>query len=172
MALGGLENQARKLGWLATVPTESTWLVLPSLALFAGYLFLVFGFLSRKCEREADLYGVRAVAMGRVDGHSQAAGVYAMTRALSKVAVLNGMDDFSQRHASWLARLWALLLAWQHGSIGDRIEFLNRTLEEPGLERHAQRRIAIFRWLMMLGLVLALIALGSGIGWDKLLAML
>src|SRR4029079_11343421 len=37
------------------------WIALPPVVLAATYIFLVFGFLSRRCERQADVYGCRSV---------------------------------------------------------------------------------------------------------------
>ena len=41
--------------------------ILVSMATIGAYIFLVFGFLSRRCERQADLYGCRAVSCFRKD---------------------------------------------------------------------------------------------------------
>src|SRR5207248_939143 len=38
------------------------WTNLPFVAIVGAYIFVVFGFLSRRCERQADLYGCRAVS--------------------------------------------------------------------------------------------------------------
>lgn len=167
-----LANEAEKAGLLTARQIQSHWLDLPPLALLAGYLFLVFGLLSRKCERQADLYGVHTVASGRTEGHPKAAGVASMTRALSKVAYINGMDTFGDYAPTRLKRLWANILAWQHGSIGDRIEFLNRILDDPDLEKRVQRRITVFRWCLIAGLASALVALGAWLGWTELVALL
>src|SRR5262249_53709385 len=39
-----------------------SWLALPTLLGLAVYIFTMFGFLSRRCERQADIYGCRAVS--------------------------------------------------------------------------------------------------------------
>ena len=172
VCIGGLTMIGQEEKWITPEQAESVWLATFSAA-FAGYLFLVFGFMSRKCERQADLFGVRTVASTRTEGHPQAAGVYAMTRALDKVALLNGLENsYGDGAASTAKRLRQRIISWQHGSIADRLEFLYRTLEDEHLEARVQRRITAFRWLMLAGLVAGLIALGFVLGWSRLAAML
>ena len=43
-------------------PWVERWMALPPVALMAVYIFLVFGYLSRRCERQADVYGCRSVS--------------------------------------------------------------------------------------------------------------
>jgi Zn-dependent protease with chaperone function len=47
------------------------WQQVPLMLSLGAYVFLAFGFVSRRCERQADLYGCRAVSCGRPDcaGH-------------------------------------------------------------------------------------------------------
>ncbi len=172
-AFGELTIFALKKQVITEEEYRSAWLSLPPLAIFAAYLFLVFGFLSRKCERQADLFGVRTVAGNRTEGHPQAAGVNAMMRALDKVALLNGLENsFGDGSTSGIKRLRQRLVSWQHGSIADRLEFLRRTLEEEELEARMQWRINAFRWLTLAALVAGLVALGSWFGWKHLAEML
>src|SRR5262249_43953260 len=79
---------------------------MPALVVRGLYISLVFGFLSRRCERQADIYGCRAVSCGKADCFGHAAdqalppaqpvlcptGVFTFIRALEKVAVLNGIS--------------------------------------------------------------------------------
>ena len=56
------------------IPAEyAGWLVLPPVFVAFVYLFVVFGFLSRRCERQADIYGCKAVSCGNPDctGHDE-----------------------------------------------------------------------------------------------------
>src|SRR5262249_45896446 len=48
----------------------------PMMGLLLAYVFVVFGFVSRRCERQADIYGCRAVSCGQRDclGHNDVAG--------------------------------------------------------------------------------------------------
>jgi Zn-dependent protease with chaperone function len=171
-AAAGLVNEAVNAGWITEADANSQWLALPPMAILAGYLFVVFGLMSRKCERQADLYGVRTVASGRVEGHPLAAGVYSMQRALGKVAYVNGLDYFANESASFRQRVWARIVSWQHGSIADRIEFLHRILDDPTLEDRVQLRITFFRWAVILALLFGFIALGYWIEWPNVVAML
>jgi Zn-dependent protease with chaperone function len=160
-AMVWLTEYARQAGWIRSQEELATWQTFPPLVVLAAYLFAVFGLVSRRCERQADLFGVRTVADARTEGHPLAAGVASLQRALSKVAYVNGLDPLEDPEIPWQRRLWARIVSWQHGSIADRIGFLNRLLEEPDLEQRSQRRITIFRWLVMACLIVAAIALGS-----------
>ena len=122
--------------------------VLRSQELFVGfvlvYLFLAFGFLSRSCERQADLFGC------------QVASRESFIRALEKVADINGI---SKEKPGWFS-------AWQHGSIAQRVSFLRRLYDNPGLEPRFQRRLRILKWSVTLGLA-GLIGILVGTGhWD------
>lgn len=139
---------------LATV--LSTGLGLLGVAL---YFLLVFGYLSRRFERQADVYGCRAVSCGRADCPPHAdldatgatppgnprsprlcpVGIRMFINALDHVAALNGLG---RDHRSW-----------RHGSIGRRIAFLEGLEGRPDAERQFQRRVLGLR----LGLALALI---------------
>jgi Zn-dependent protease with chaperone function len=119
------------------------------------YVFLVFGFLSRRCERQADLYGCRAISCGRPDckGHDETVlvpgvglcptGIQTFISALEKVASLNGI---SRRKPGWLQ-------SWQHGTIANRVEFLQAVLARPGLAYRFQKRIGVVKWALMLCLL-------------------
>jgi Zn-dependent protease with chaperone function len=124
--------------WLAEcVPGVMDWLrtyqllaQLPLLALLGAYVFIVFGFLSRRCERQADIYGCRTVS------------VPVFIDALEKVARINGI---SRDRPGWLS-------SWQHSTIALRVEFLERMHADPALEPHFQRRVGLVKWGMLLGL--------------------
>ena len=122
--------------------------VLQSQELFIGivliYLFLAFGFLSRSCERQADLLGCRVASRE------------SFIRALEKVAIINGI---STEKPGWFA-------AWQHGTISQRIGFLRQLYDNPNLEHRFQRRLRIVKWTVTLGLAgLIGILVGTG-NWD------
>src|SRR5262249_15222101 len=100
------------------------WEAVPQLLLAGAYVFFVFGFLSRRCERQADVYGCRAVSCpaAACAGHVSAAelapagrglcptGIRTFIGALDRVAAVNGI---SRRRPGWVH-------AWLHGSIGRR----------------------------------------------------
>lgn len=105
--------------------------------LLASYVFVVFGFLSRRCERQADVFGCRTVS----------APVF--IDALEKVAQINGMN---REKPGWLS-------SWQHSTIARRVAFLQRLEADPALEPHFQRRVGFIKW----GTVLALVFVLAGI---------
>jgi len=158
----------------------SELLIAAPLGILGAYLFVVFGWLSRRCERQADLFGARAVSCGRSDcAFHQATdfparglapmcptGIRVFVNALQQVAHVNGLDPTGSDHTSFLHAAWAWVRAWQHGPIPARIAFLRSLLVDPNRERVAQRRIALGRWGLVAGLVLATLLIGSTIGWT------
>jgi STE24 endopeptidase len=90
------------------------------LALLAGYMLLFFGFLSRRCERQADLVGAQTVSTD------------VFISALEKVADINGIarDRFS----------------WLHPSINKRIEFLQQMRDQPGRVIGFHFSVRLMQW--------------------------
>jgi STE24 endopeptidase len=142
------------------LPDLSAWLdtyqmlsMLPLLALLGIYIFVVFGFLSRRCERQADIYGCHTVS------------VPVFVEALEKVGRLNGI---SRDRPGWL-------LSWQHSTIARRVDFLERMQADPNLETRFQRRVGLVKWGMLLSLaaLLAVVvaALGPANAWAVLGSM-
>jgi STE24 endopeptidase len=118
-----------------------------------GYFWLVFGFLSRRCERQADVYGCKAVA---ADGFRLSAdGIRTFISALERVADLNGIRR--DRHS------------WLHSSIARRVAFLESLLTDPQQEHHFQRRLAVIKWSLFLGLLTVTAVCGQTFGWSLLL---
>jgi Zn-dependent protease with chaperone function len=142
----------------------------PLVAILCVYVFLVFGFLSRRCERQADIYGCRAVSCGRPDctGHdenvSMAAGggalcptgIRTFINALERVAQVNGINRDRP----------GFLQSWQHSTIARRVEFLQTMLADETLERRFQRKVALVKWGLLLGLGAAMGLLVSIQGWN------
>ena len=89
--------------------TLSSW---GQLLLLAGYTLLCFGFISRRCERQADLYGAKTVSTD------------AFISALEKVAAINGIPR--HRSGNWL-------VSWQHPTIAQRVDFLEQMRAHPEL---------------------------------------
>lgn len=147
--------------------------VLPMFGLCGAYIFVVFGFLSRRCERQADIYGCRAVSCdapdcrGRHEGEVALAsggrglcpaGILTFIDALEKVAQLNGISRDKPGYLS----------SWQHSTIARRVEFLQQVLIDPSAERRFQRVVGRVKWAFLLVLVALLVALGSSQGWAEL----
>lgn len=80
------------------------------LFLLAGYTLLFFGSISRRCERQADLFGSHLVS------------TEAFISALEKVAAINGIPR--DRSTNWL-------LSWQHPTIAQRVSFLEEMRDHP-----------------------------------------
>jgi STE24 endopeptidase len=142
---------------------SEVWRYVPAVLLVGAYVFVVFGFLSRRCERQADVYGCRAVSCpeaacaGHAPGLELApagrglcpTGIRTFISALNKVADLNGI---SRRKPGWLQ-------SWLHASIARRVEFLERLTTDRALEARFQRRLGLLKWGLLVGLVAALAAL-------------
>jgi len=137
--------------------------MVPLFAILGAYIFVVFGFLSRRCERQADIFGCRAVSCDRAAcaGHDAGAsvqpdgrglcatGIRTFVSALEKVGTLNGIH----RHRP------GLLQSWQHSTIARRVQFLERVLADPGLEQRFQRRVRLVKWGLLFALGAALFIL-------------
>jgi STE24 endopeptidase len=149
-------------GWNAVQPylpageTSHDWITPMAVSSLGAYIFLVFGFLSRRCERQADIYGCRAVSCGRPDctGHDAPlatpvtdtlcpTGIRTFVRALEKVAALNGI---SRSKPGWLQ-------SWQHSTIARRVDFLQAVETNPHLEPLFQRRVGLVKWALIIVLV-------------------
>ncbi|MDB5350876.1 MAG: Zn-dependent protease with chaperone function [Planctomycetota bacterium] len=143
--------------WLpeATLGTVEQVLLL---AICGLYFFVVFGFLSRRFERQADVFGARAVScdqhecpphrdMNAPDAPDRAVrtlcpvGIRIFANALGNVAALNGMSPRAR--------------SWRHGSIAKRIAFLEGLEYQPDAEKKFQLRIARLRWALVVGLATA-----------------
>jgi STE24 endopeptidase len=123
--------------------------LLPSVVAMGLYIFLVFGFLSRRCERQADIYGCRAVSCNDPECRSHnpehplpdggrtlcGTGIYTFVQALEKVALLNGISRDRP----------GFLQSWQHSTIARRVGFLQQVLNDPQVERHFQRRVFLVK---------------------------
>lgn len=167
--------------WLGALPMPNWVSVSPTVALVGqtivalltvgGYFVVVFGFLSRRFERQADVFGCRVVSCGLpdcpphedLDGRPDPSsslprlvarrataatplcplGIRIFVGALSNVAMLNGMQP----------RKWS----WRHGSIIRRIEFLEGLIGRPEDERRFQKGVNRVR---LVTATLLLVALG------------
>jgi STE24 endopeptidase len=153
--------------WLASVIAPAVTPIAQEttvLALLGVYFWLVFGHLSRRFERQADVFGSKVVSCEQpdcpphkdLDGESTAeaprgrplplcrTGLRTFAEALAIVAQCNGMQ---------LRRR-----SWRHGSIAGRIGFLERLQREPALERRLQREMWGLRVGLGVVMVLALLA--------------
>jgi Zn-dependent protease with chaperone function len=124
--------------------------LVPLLVLLGVYLFVVFGFLSRRCERQADIYGCRTVSCA------------VFIEALEKVARLNGI---SRDRPGWLS-------SWQHSTIARRVEFIQQMTLDPDVEPRFQRAVSYVKWGMALSLGAAFGILCWVLGTEEMLRFL
>jgi STE24 endopeptidase len=147
---------AGSLGWdPSSVDLVKAAAALASVGL---YFLLVFGALSRRFERQADVFGCRAVSCGRpgcpphadLNGQPEAVaqtdelcpvGIGIFTHALAEVAALNGMEPATR--------------SWRHGSITRRIAFLKGLEGDPEAERRFQVGVRRHRLALSALLVVA-----------------
>lgn len=158
--------------WRSTL--EVAWAIVPlDVMLLAPYIALVFGWWSRCCERQADVFSCRAVSLAlldrppsmstlgsRVEASPAPApetrpkdaplavipeGAWLVIHALEKTASLNRLPK-----TRWL---------WLHGSIADRIDFLERVSRDPLLADRLDRFNYRLRWRIAIGLVGGIVTL-------------
>ncbi|HKQ48734.1 MAG TPA: M48 family metallopeptidase [Phycisphaerae bacterium] len=134
------------------VITDSGLLQLIGLVVLLGLWLFGFGWLSRRFERQADLFGVRSVTPDiqnclswcPIHGERQASGVCVSAanlfgRTLSKIAGLNGIPKAAP--------------SWRHGSIESRCRLIERFAQDAAAVNRFDRQL----WLLKMGL------LGAGI---------
>jgi Zn-dependent protease with chaperone function len=162
-----LADLKTRLGW-----RREDLAMLPLFAMLGTYIFVVFGFLSRRCERQADVFGCRAVSCMQPDcqGHGEKValsaggqglcptGIHTFISALEKVADLNGI---SRDRPGWLA-------SWQHSTIARRVAFLQRVVEDPRIERRFQHVVWVVKWVFFLALIAVWVVLGTTFGWSAI----
>ena len=134
-----------------------------TLGAFALYFFVVFGLLSRRMERQADLAGCLAVSCDRPDcpphrdpnasdtlppaaNEPCAGSLEIFAEALAEVALFNGIPP--SRHL------------WRHGSIAGRIAFVRSLEGRPDLVARFRRGTNRLRWAIALTLAAASLAAG------------
>ncbi|MFO0891554.1 MAG: M48 family metallopeptidase [Isosphaeraceae bacterium] len=131
------------------------------LACLGLFFWFVFGYLSRRFERQADVFGCRVVSCGEADcpphfdidegaapsgANSQAlcaVGIQIFCGALASVAERNGIEIAAR--------------SWRHGSIRSRLAFLRGLQMDPSGEAGFQRRVLGLRIVLVLFLSAALL---------------
>lgn len=137
--------------WLPHSSEAETILIVVQLAAMGLYMFVVFGLLSRRCERQADLFGCRAVSNE------------VFISALEKVACLNGMPR--DRAGNWL-------VSWQHPTIAQRVEFIRTVSGNAAREARFHRSLGRLKWGMVASLLLVVALLLAVLGPDKVWGLL
>jgi Zn-dependent protease with chaperone function len=189
--MGSLAQAVRLVDEEVLQEYETLFLIAPVIAM-GVYMFAAFGFISRRCERQADIFGCRAVSCNThfCDLHGLGTiypeegkglcrtGVDSFIRALRRVEEINGLNREKPHGSgtglrgklSWIFRqLTGWLHTWQHSTIPKRIAFLEKIAEDPVVERRFQDRLWITKWVVMLAILGALFGLGLWKGWEILL---
>ena len=169
---------------------QDQWTLILPVLLTGCYLFLVFGFISRRCERQADVFGCKAVSCANPEctGHGPETvlvaggrglcqtGVRIFVRALERVEEMNGSGRGASSDASRGAFAWAAglirfvgvwLSTWQHGTIAKRIEFLKAL--DVQAERRFQWRVTALRCGLLVLLLAGIVGVAVWSGWQALL---
>ena len=144
--------------WIGDPTLAEIYKAVLLLGIVCLFLFSVFGVLSRRFERQADLFGARVVSCGnctcpphwdpneldsRLDRIQKLCPVGAnlMANALLDVALHNGMTIETNE--------------WRHGSIAGRIAFLRQFGEQPEKERRFEMGTWRLKWAVLWGLAVA-----------------
>lgn len=152
--------------------SRSDWM--NALDLFAMVLVLLcwivgFGWVSRRFERQADVFGVRCVGWNirecRPDcplHHppaggppaknvlcTQAADIFA--EALHRIAILNGIAPHAR--------------SWRHSSIASRMDFVRTLARDPAKLRRFNRTVLITKGVLLIGTIVGC-AIGAYIYWP------
>jgi len=174
----------------AWVPTDLALAL--SVVTTGAYLFVVFGIVSRRCERQADVFGCKALSCSDPDcrGHGPETvlvrggrglcrtGVATFVRALERVEEMNGIARSEPKgpRGGLFARLSGLLRlvgvwlgTWQHSTIAKRVDFLRTLADDPARERRFQRRVTAFRWGLLILLGLGVLGLAWWGDWRAML---
>jgi STE24 endopeptidase len=141
--------------------TVAEWAILG--AVLGAYILLVFGHLSRRFERQADLFGCQVVSCDRVDcpPHADLDGGEAPATTVPTGVCPVGIEIFSKalREVASSNGLPLLAPSWRHGSIAHRLGFLERAADHPEVVPRFQR--SVWRLRLGLGLVLGALLLAS-----------
>jgi STE24 endopeptidase len=105
---------------------EGLWGLVAAAVAAGLYWGLVFGFVSRRFERQADLY---CIEMG-FDAEQ-------LIAAFEKIATLSGMPS--------------TIRSWRHFSLARRIEFLRRVQEDHAVAEAFTRRVKLLKAAMVVG---------------------
>jgi STE24 endopeptidase len=155
-----------RLGLGSRPLAAAAFLTTAELAGLGLYILLIFGYLSRLFERQADVFACRAVSCGRSDcpPHSDPderdshlpnipdricpVGIRVFVSALSAVATLNGIRPTRR--------------SWRHGSIARRAAFVQGLEGRQDAERQFQRGVFRVRLALVCMLVVAVLVAVAG----------
>ena len=105
--------------WFGSAEAAPDWFAISIFAVaLLLYWGLLFGYISRRFERQADIFGALA-----------AGNVFAFINALEKIAYYNGLGRTRR--------------GWRHFSIEKRVKFLAQVAENPGVIRKFMTETAV-----------------------------
>jgi STE24 endopeptidase len=136
------------------------------------YFWIVFGQVSRRFERQADVFGSKVVSCTLTDCPPHAdlddevssdpicgtattlcpVGIRIFADALANVARFNGLDQNGR--------------SWRHGSIAHRIAFLEGLERHPEREKRFQRGVRHLRLGLLIGLGVAVLLAIVAQSWE------
>ena len=157
----GLLDEAGRGMMVAAGYSPGWWFDLLTVPVLALYLFVVFGLLSRGCERQADIHGCRTAGPGELSPE----GIETFARALERVGAINGgprdmgrVDGWRDRIGAVTGRMMQMLQTWQHGSIERRAAYLRTLVGRPELEQRFQGRLFALKCALVACLLAAIAA--------------
>lgn len=113
-----------------------------ALVLSLAVMLPVFGWVSRRFERQADLFAARSLGPGTLSEAPHAEAVAVVDETLAFVSRLNGADP---DHRSW-----------RHGSIAARQGFLREAARDSGSARRADRTVRAIKAAVLLLLAVSI----------------
>ena len=150
---------ACELAW-RVFHVDPSYISIGALFLIAATWGVAFGWVSRRFERQADLFGARLVTPS-ADGctlpcrvHHEADGVVPVAKALCatgahtfagalhRIAALNGIPEEAR--------------SWRHSSIASRMRFLEELAADPAAVGRFSRTILVIRVVLVIGTVIGL----------------
>jgi STE24 endopeptidase len=191
-SLGVMSLSAQALSisdaWIQGIPwisasQVSLWRnVIESAALLgclALFFWVVFGHLSRRFERQADVFGCKLVSCGALecpphfdleDGVLNVVKEPPGTRSPAPALCPVGIQIFIDALAT-VARqngIAAAARSWRHGSIASRLDFLRQLQANPAGEPQFQRRVRSFRFILATFLLFTLALAVLTRSWELL----
>jgi Zn-dependent protease with chaperone function len=169
LILGAQQHRLELPAWM---PVD----LVTTLIWFGGFL-IAFGYVSRRFERQADVFAARTLErhlapspgdqIGIVPAprsHVGPAGASVFASALHKVALINNMPieptgrwegNFTRRLGFVMERIGDVTNNWLHGSIGQRMRTLHRMSTDPAHTHHFDKRMLRLYVVILAALVVS-----------------
>ncbi|MBI1372759.1 MAG: M48 family metalloprotease [Phycisphaera sp.] len=163
MAISGVQLAAESLGWRMPETWEQDPNVqVPIIFVLTMGFAVVFGYISRRFERQADTFAVQHMTERLGDpaapGVITAEAVHVVTEALTQVAKMNHIP-LGRPSTIWEAMT---PMNWRHGSIPWRIAYLDTLVGQRVDDCPIDRKVRRIRWVCAAVLLAAIILGGAG----------